>query len=596
MELQLRELPVLLVDCQTTGANPQKGALLELAWTTSSASTSVLDSSAIEVRLVALSGGKRIPPAITRLTGITQEELDTSAVPRKRAWEDLCRSLAEAASDATAASEFRTVAHFARFEEQFLRHLAEEVSGKAAFPLRFICTHEISRRLLPNLPRRGLHALAGYFGNPLPEHKRAREHLEATAVVWHGLVRRLDEDHDIRTLADLNAFLGQPPPRRGTRWSFPLARERRLALRDVPGVYRFLSASGDTLYVGKATSLRTRVNSYYRKRKAKDRLLELVSQAQDVDVTTTDSSLEAALLEVDEIKRHDPPYNRALKDRGQKLWYFSDDYLKTSPRPSADCPHGPLPQGDAGEQLQTLCNTLGCPPNRWKDEEDLRRSLGLQRIQMEPGALHEALRILGEEWTGIPTGGPTAELLLRHGHARWHAHLADLRARQEEENEPPEDGEAADEASEPQPLNAKEVHRIVESVPMMIAHHLRRGRWLSRLANAGLWWSRPQEGGSGGRGVVLRNGIIRLQAESGSLAELRKVADETLPGGRANLDAAAGLAVGPTELLDFACYERLRVLNSEIRRLVQQGRDLRIWMIPERTLDGRHLRRILPWV
>jgi len=596
VKLQPRELPVLLVDCQTTGANPEKGALLELAWATSTASTPVPGSSAIEVRLVTLPNGKRIPPAITRITGITQDELDASAVPRETAWKDLCRTLAEVTADATPAPGIRTVAHFARFEEQFLRHLAEEISGEEAFPLHFLCTHEISKRLLPDLPRRGLHALAGYFGSPLSEHKQAREHLEATAMVWHGLVRLLDEDHDVRTLADLDGFLKQPPPRRGTRWSFPLPRERRLALHEVPGVYRFLSASGDVLYVGKATSLRTRVNSYYRKRKAKDRLLELVSQAQDVDVTATDSSLEAALLEVDEIKRLDPPYNRALKDRGQALWYFSDNYANTSPQPSADCPHGPLPQGDAGEQLQTLCKTLGRPTARWEDEDSLRQSLGLQRIQMEPGALHEALRVLGDEWTHPTAGAPTADQLLRCGHALWHGHLASLRARQEEESDPLDDEEAQDEMPQPQPLNAQEVHRIVESIPMMIAHHLRRGRWLSRLSNAGFWWSRPQEGGTGGRGIVLRSGIIRVQADAGNLAELREVADEASLAGRMKPDTISEPDAESFRLVDFACYERLRVLNSEIRRLVQQGRDLRIWMRPERILDGRHLRRILPWV
>ena len=52
-----------------------------------------------------------------------------------------------------------TVIHFARFEQPFLRMLAAGV-----FPLDVVCTRDIARRLLPDLPRCSLRALAGYFG------------------------------------------------------------------------------------------------------------------------------------------------------------------------------------------------------------------------------------------------------------------------------------------------------------------------------------------------------------------------------------------------------------------------------------------------
>ena len=82
-------------------------------------------------------------------------------------------------------------------------------------------------------------------------------------------------------------------------------RDVRLALPDGPGVYRMLRISGDVLYVGKATSLHHRVNSYFRKQKGiHERTLEMLSQARDLSFVVTESPLEAALLEPDEIKRH----------------------------------------------------------------------------------------------------------------------------------------------------------------------------------------------------------------------------------------------------------------------------------------------------
>ncbi|MEM9459782.1 MAG: nucleotide excision repair endonuclease [Myxococcota bacterium] len=51
---------------------------------------------------------------------------------------------------------------------------------------------------------------------------------------------------------------------------------------EVPGVYRMLRRDGSVLYVGKATSLRARVNSYFRQhRRVPDRTLEMLTQAQD---------------------------------------------------------------------------------------------------------------------------------------------------------------------------------------------------------------------------------------------------------------------------------------------------------------------------
>ena len=108
-------------------------------------------------------------------------------------------------------------------------------------------------------------------------------------------MRRLRDDHGVETLDDLRRLLAEPPRPRSGRWEYPLSRETRLGLPDRPGVYRFRSGDGTVLYVGKARSLRARVNSYYRKHRAEDKVLELVSQARDVDVTVTASALEAAL-------------------------------------------------------------------------------------------------------------------------------------------------------------------------------------------------------------------------------------------------------------------------------------------------------------
>src|SRR4030095_1890662 len=94
-----------------------------------------------------------------------------------------------------------TVIHFARFEQPFLRALAG-----GAPPLDIVCTHDIARRLLPDLPRCGVRALTGYFGRGGGALRRSADHVEATAFVWRELVRLL-RDEGISTWSALQNWL-----------------------------------------------------------------------------------------------------------------------------------------------------------------------------------------------------------------------------------------------------------------------------------------------------------------------------------------------------------------------------------------------------
>src|SRR5262249_27379575 len=136
------------------------------------------------------------------------------------------------------------------------------------------------------------------------------DHMEATAFVWRELVRLL-EDEGVATWGALHEWLATPVGSASrSRRGGPMPRDVRLSLPDSPGVYRMLRTSGDVLYVGKASSLHDRVNSYFRKQHGvHERLLEMLSQACAISFDVAPTPLEAALLETDEIKRHRPPYN-----------------------------------------------------------------------------------------------------------------------------------------------------------------------------------------------------------------------------------------------------------------------------------------------
>ena len=81
-----------------------------------------------------------------------------------------------------------------------------------------------------------------------------------------------------------------------------------------PGVYLHKDAEGTVLYVGKAINLRNRVRSYFHTNVDSVKTLRLRRHIADIEVITTDSELEALLLEMTLIKQYQPRFNVRLKD------------------------------------------------------------------------------------------------------------------------------------------------------------------------------------------------------------------------------------------------------------------------------------------
>jgi excinuclease ABC subunit C len=82
-----------------------------------------------------------------------------------------------------------------------------------------------------------------------------------------------------------------------------------------PGVYMMLDIAGTILYVGKASSLRNRLRSYFSPAYHDNpKISKLVSVISDFDVIITESEQEALILECNLIKQHQPRFNSRLKD------------------------------------------------------------------------------------------------------------------------------------------------------------------------------------------------------------------------------------------------------------------------------------------
>ena len=93
------------------------------------------------------------------------------------------------------------------------------------------------------------------------------------------------------------------------------------SIPDQPGVYRFSDASGRVIYVGKAKSLRSRLNSYFADPASLlSRTRSMVSSAAKVDWTVVQTEVEALQLEYSWIKEFDPRFNVKYRDDKSYPW------------------------------------------------------------------------------------------------------------------------------------------------------------------------------------------------------------------------------------------------------------------------------------
>ena len=133
-------------------------------------------------------------------------------------------------------------------------------------------------------------------------------------------------------------------------------------LPKTPGVYRFLNAAQETLYVGKAKNLAKRVSSYFRPTaQLSPRTIALLKQVTDIAYTEVDSELEAIILETNFIKELQPKYNILMRDDKSHLYLkitldedFPRVYRVRNPKRDAAKIYGPFTSAEPLQMLEKV--------------------------------------------------------------------------------------------------------------------------------------------------------------------------------------------------------------------------------------------------
>lgn len=587
---ELNNQKVLAVDCQATGTHTESDYLVEIGWVLISAAETSIERELwkqTEARLIRPPKGAAPPPRnVLKLTGIRREDL-MEADSGKKIWAQFNQAVL-AASDLYHQRPFPTIIHFCRYEEPYLRELYKNWGKKnETFPLDIICTHKIVQRLYPGLPRKGLRAVNGLFGYSLPEQRRCRSQVVATAQIWHHLVRELAQHYHLTSFPELKVWLAEPNEspflKRGRKRVYPMDKRLREGLPDSPGIYRMYRSSGDILYVGKAKSLKKRVNSYFQSRgRHAEHILEMLSQAKDLTITQTATALEAAVKEADEIKRLSPPFNRALQKKEREITYVSDDLMSfRALQPDPQHLLGPLPSHKQIAPLGMLVHLLNRRTLR-SYKPILRKILDLPPASLpDLQVFEQGVKAFRKEYNEKITYPLDLRGLKNLGTLFWKEKLAEMAIEQDTT-------EAPEESSEDLEMGAmtwtpEQVVKVLKSIIRQGIFLLRRAQWLLRLSDSTLLWADKDDTQSR-HSLVLDRGAARFTSPllSGDTIDVPKSHTSSLQERR--------------HRFDLSTYDRLRVLTTEMRRLINDGRRVELWLHPGIQLNEEKLKKILLWV
>jgi len=184
--------PLYVIDFETTGLSPNQGARA-----TEVAVVKIVDGELVDTFQSLINPNQRIPLEILRLTGITQEMVDSAPTSKS-----VMLELSQFVQNST------LFAHNASFDERFFRN--EMLLAGLQSTNQFLCTIKIAKKIYPRSPRYALASLLEYADIPLAENFH-RVLADATATA-HLLIQMQSDIQakfakPVQTVSSLKTFM-----------------------------------------------------------------------------------------------------------------------------------------------------------------------------------------------------------------------------------------------------------------------------------------------------------------------------------------------------------------------------------------------------
>lgn len=277
--------PIACVDVETTGTSPQYDRITEIGVVEMDPDGSVREWSTL------VNPEARIPPFIEQLTGISNAMVETAP------------TFAQVAAELQQRLAGRIfVAHNVRFDYAFIKSEFKRLD--TGFRADTLCTVRLSRRLYPQFYKHNLDSLIQRLGIQIEDRHRAL----ADARVLATFLQQLPHEHDTDAINNAIRHVMAKP-------SLPTHIPEGLIddIPEGPGVYLFYGDNDMPLYIGKSTSLRSRVLAHFSGDHRSTKELRISQQLKRVEWRETTGELGALLLEAKLIKQLQPIHNQRLR-------------------------------------------------------------------------------------------------------------------------------------------------------------------------------------------------------------------------------------------------------------------------------------------
>lgn len=273
-----------IIDIETTGGNPYRDKITEVAIFIHDGERVVKEFQTL------INPERRIPHFITRMTGISDE-----MVAQAPKFYEVAKTIVEITENTV------FVAHNASFDYNFIKSEFHKLGY--FYKRESLCTVKLSRKIFPGKRSYSLGKLCQELDITIKNRHRAMGDALATVKLFE-LIRKNSPQGFFMEIADKQLVNNPVNP--------SITKQVIENLPQKTGIYYFLNEQNEIIYIGKSKDIRQRVLSHLSNVRTK-KALEMVQKITDIQYEVTGSELIALLRESEEIKHHNPFYNRQQK-------------------------------------------------------------------------------------------------------------------------------------------------------------------------------------------------------------------------------------------------------------------------------------------
>lgn len=271
-----------IVDIESSGGNFQKDRIIEIA-------IIIFDGSKIINQYTTLINPlTTISPFVVGLTGITDKMVENAPT-----FEEVSSKIIEL----TEGNIF--VAHNAKFDYGFIKSEFKRI--KQVFNRKQICTVSLSKKILPHHKSYSLGNICNDLGIEIKNRHRALGDTMATVSLLKQLISN-DKEHIIQKIVSDELFLSVLP--------INLSRDIVDGLPEEMGVFYFHNFEGEVIYIGRGKNIKEQIITLFENKQNREEMAELKREIFNISYELTGSELIANFMELNELRKINPKYNK----------------------------------------------------------------------------------------------------------------------------------------------------------------------------------------------------------------------------------------------------------------------------------------------